>query len=153
MKQQAWAWALTVGLSLAILNPAQGAENMTPPPSGGDHSHAPTAPEGDDRVDIQEQMKRMQDEMIKMHDFMHKISSIKDPKEKERLKAEQRKLMMQHMGSMTPILMHTMMQMMSEAEAPPESGEGMGMGGGAENMEMMPPHGTAPATPPDAKRH
>lgn len=42
----------------------------------------------------------MQENMIKMHEQMHKIIDAKDPAERERLMQEQQKTMQEHMKQM-----------------------------------------------------
>lgn len=45
-------------------------------------------------------MGMMQENMLKMHEQMHKIMQAKDPKERERLMQEHKGLMQQHMKNM-----------------------------------------------------
>ncbi len=45
-------------------------------------------------------MGKMQDNMLKMHEQMHKIMQAKDPKEHERLMQEHQKMMQEHMKMM-----------------------------------------------------
>lgn len=45
-------------------------------------------------------MNNMQDNMLKMHEQMHKIMETKDPKERELLMQEHQKMMHEHMGMM-----------------------------------------------------
>ena len=46
------------------------------------------------------QMGKMQDNMLRMHEQMHKIMQAKDPKERERLKQEHSKMMQDNMHMM-----------------------------------------------------
>src|SRR5688572_27554674 len=46
------------------------------------------------------QMRMMQDNMLKMHEQMHKIMQARDPKERDQLMQEHRKLMQEHMQMM-----------------------------------------------------
>ena len=54
-------------------------------------------------------MGMMQDNMLKMHEQMHKIMQAKDPKERERLKQEHMKMMQEHMKSMHGMMGNGMM--------------------------------------------
>ena len=47
------------------------------------------------------QMRMMQDNMLKMHEQMHKIMQATDPKERERLMQEHRSMMQEHMKMMS----------------------------------------------------
>jgi DNA-binding FadR family transcriptional regulator len=46
------------------------------------------------------QMRMMQDNMLKLHEQMHKIMQAKDPKEREQLMQEHLKMMQEHMKMM-----------------------------------------------------
>ncbi len=47
-----------------------------------------------------EQMKKMQEHMLKMHEQAHKIMAAKSPKEREKLMEEQRQMMQDQMKAM-----------------------------------------------------
>jgi len=49
---------------------------------------------------MDQHMRMMQDEMLKMHELSHRILEAKDPKERERLKEEQLVLMKAHRQKM-----------------------------------------------------
>ncbi|MEK8089133.1 copper-binding protein [Thermithiobacillus plumbiphilus] len=51
-------------------------------------------------MNMDQHLRQMQDNMIKMHEFMHQIENAKTPQEKERLKAEQREVMRKNMMGM-----------------------------------------------------
>jgi len=59
------------------------------------HSGQSASPE-----DSTKEARMMQENMIKMHEQMHKIIDAKDPAERERLMQEQQKTMQEHMKQM-----------------------------------------------------
>jgi len=59
------------------------------------HSGQSASPE-----DSSKQARMMQENMIKMHEQMHKIIDAKDPAEREHLMQEQQKTMQEHMKQM-----------------------------------------------------
>jgi TolA-binding protein len=77
-----------VAVSLALSAPAVLAAEAQP-----GQKAAPTE-------DSAKQMRAMQENMIKMHEQMHKIMDAKDPAERERLMEEQRKTMQGQMKQM-----------------------------------------------------
>lgn len=77
---------------------------------------------------MQDNMKMMQDNMIKTHELMHKIMQASDPKEREQLMQEHLKMMQDNMK-----MMHEMM--------------GSGMMGGDMKGGMMGTPSAAPVAP------
>jgi erythromycin esterase-like protein len=62
-----------------------------------EHNHSG---QGASPEDSSKQGRMMQENMIKMHEQMHKIIDAKDPAERERLMQEQQKTMQEHMKQM-----------------------------------------------------
>lgn len=83
-----------------------------------------------------EQMMKMQEHMLKMHEQAHKIMAAKKPAERERLMQEQRQMMQEHMKGMPCGMMGGGMMM----------DRGM-MGGGMQK----PMDGTGKDAPPPGK--
>jgi hypothetical protein len=89
-----------------------------------------------------DRLKQMQEHLLKMHELSSKILAATDPKEKDRLKAEQLELMKEHEK-----LHHMMMQQHMQEMMKNKGGmQGMQHGGNAGGMGNM-QHGTAPAAP------
>lgn len=84
--------------------------------------------------DQQMQMGKMQDNMLRMHEQMHKIMDAKDPQERERLKQEQLKMMQDNMQMMQGMMgSHGMMD--GHAKGGKMDGGGK-MGGEAKGNKM-----------------
>lgn len=81
-------------------------------------------------ADQDKAMRSMQDNMLKMHDLMHRINAAKSPAERESLKLEQRQLMQSNMQSMMPMMMQMMGGMGNMGS--------MGKAGSTGNMNGMP---------------
>lgn len=52
-----------------------------------------------------ENTRQMQDQMLKMHDLMHRIQASKDPAEREKLRQEHARLMNEQMQMMMSMMM------------------------------------------------
>lgn len=91
-------------------------------------------------------MKGMQENMQKMHDLMHRISTAKTSAERDRLNLEQRQLMQSNMQSMMPM----MMQMMGGMGGMGGMGNSSGMSGGMGGMNAMPGMGSNRTMPDGA---
>ena len=81
---------LVAAVSLALFAPVI--------PAAEDHDHP--AQKGEAAKDAGMQMRMMQDNMLKMHEQMHKIMQARDPKEREQLMQEHLKMMQEHMKMM-----------------------------------------------------
>ena len=77
-------------ISLALFAPAA--------PAAEEHDHS--AQESAPAKAAGTQMRMMQDNMLKMHEQMHKIMQAADPKEREQLRQEHLKTMQEHMKMM-----------------------------------------------------
>lgn len=127
-----------------------------------------------------DKLKMKQEHLLKMHEFSTKIVGATDPKEKERLKAEQLQLMKDHEKQHHQMMQQHMQEMMKQRggmsgmEHGGPAGGGMGAmpgmqhGGPSGGMGNMPgmqhggnaggemgampgmQHGNTPATPPSA---
>lgn len=130
INQTGLATLLTAIISL----PLQAAEPASPgmPPSAPSMSGMMGNMGGMMMTD--EQLKKKQEHLLKMHEISGKILAATDPAEREKLKAEQIQLMREHEKEHHKMMMQHMQQMM-----PQQPGMG-GMG----NMQ----HGAAPAVPP-----
>jgi len=91
----------------------------------------------------EERLKQMQEHLLKMHELSSKILAATDPKEKDRLKAEQLELMKDHEKHHHMMMQQHMQEMMKNKGGM----QGMQHGGNAGGMGNM-QHGSAPATPP-----
>lgn len=122
----------------------------------------------------EDKLKMKQEHLLKMHELSSKILAATDPKEKERLKAEQLQLMKDQEKQHHQMMQQHMQDMMKQKGGMPGmsggnmgnmpgmqhggSAGGMGNmpgmqhGGSAGDMGNMPgmQHGNAPATPPAA---
>ena len=81
---------LVAAVSFAVFSPAI--------PATEEHDHP--AQKGAPAKDAGMQMRMMQDNMLKMHELMHKIMQARDPKEREQLMQEHRQMMQEHMKMM-----------------------------------------------------
>ena len=81
---------LIATVSLALFAPSA--------PAAEEHQHdQKSAPARDAGM----QMRKMQDNMLKVHEQMHKIMQTTDPKEREQLAQEHLKMMQEHMKTMS----------------------------------------------------
>jgi hypothetical protein len=90
----------------------------------------------------EDRLKQMQEHLLKMHELSSKILAATDPKEKDRLKAEQLELMKEHEKQHHMMMQQHMQEMMKNKGGM----QGMQHGGNAGGMGNM-QHGTAPAAP------
>jgi hypothetical protein len=90
----------------------------------------------------EDRLKQMQEHLLKMHELSSKIIAATDPKEKDRLKAEQLELMKEHEKQHHMMMQQHMQEMMKNKGGM----QGMQHGGNAGGMGNM-QHGTAPAAP------
>jgi len=90
----------------------------------------------------EDRLKQMQEHLLKMHELSGKILAATDPKERDRLKAEQLELMKEHEKQHHMMMQQHMQEMMKNKG----SMQGMQHGGGTGGMSNM-QHGTAPAAP------
>jgi hypothetical protein len=91
----------------------------------------------------EQHLKQKQENFLKMVELSNKILAATDPKEKERLKAEQLQLMKEHEKAHQEMMQQHMQQMMKGGGMGGMGGMqhgGGGMGGGMQ-------HGTPPAQP------
>jgi hypothetical protein len=94
MRKHMWA-AVAVSLFLSV--PVARAVDEHHP----DQKGAPAARPATPAVGMSdEQMRKMQESMLQMHEQMHKIMQAKDPRERERLRHEHLKMMQEHMRLM-----------------------------------------------------
>jgi hypothetical protein len=90
-----------------------------------------------------DRLKQMQEHLLKMHELSSKILAATDPKERDRLKAEQLELMKEHEKQHHMMMQQHMQEMMKSKGGM----SGMQHGGsGAGSMGNM-QHGEAPAAP------
>lgn len=93
----------------------------------------------------EDKLKGKQEHLLKMHELSNKILAATDPKEKDRLKAEQLQLMKDHEQQHHQMMQRHMQDMMKQKGGMP----GMS-GGGAGAMPGMQHGNTAPAAQPAA---
>ena len=144
-------------LTAAFCLPATQAEEAAPkpiatPPAGGQQMG------GMDMSGMmmsEDKLKGKQEHLLKMHELSNKILAATDPKEKDRLKAEQLQLMKDHEKQHHQMMQQHMQDMMKQKGGlPGMSGGGMGAmpgmqhgGPAAGGMGNM-PHGTTPQAAP-----
>ena len=91
----------------------------------------------------EDKLKEKQEHLLKMHELSNKILAATDPKEKDRLKAEQLQLMKDHEKQHHMMMQQHMQQMMQNKGGMPGMQPGMG------NMQ----HGTTPGAVPSPASH
>jgi len=88
---------ITALLCFAVFNTATFAENKDTLPPKPPHQGAGMDGMNEEQMDAN--IRQVQENMLKSHDFMHQIRDAKDEKEQARLKDEWLKAMKQHMKS------------------------------------------------------
>ncbi|MDD1648912.1 MAG: hypothetical protein LUO80_00750 [Methylococcaceae bacterium] len=144
-------------LTAAFCLPATQAEEAAPKP-------IPTPPAGGQQMGgmdmsgmmmSEDKLKGKQEHLLKMHELSNKILAATDPKEKDRLKAEQLQLMKDHEKQHHQMMQQHMQDMMKQKGGMPGMSGGAMPGmqhggpaaGGMGNMPGMQHGNTAPAAP------
>jgi len=133
--------ALLTGLS--AVQAEEAAKPATPPASGG-HQMGGMNMGGMGNMGgmmmSDERLKQKQEHLLKMHELSTKILAATDPQEKEKLKAEQFKLMKEHEMQHHMMMQQHMQDMMKNKGGMPGMPQG-GAGGGMGNMQHGGPAG------------
>ncbi len=131
--------ALVAGAVCLPLTQAE--ETPNPATPGGGHQMGGMGMGG--MMMNEDKLKQTQEHLLKMHELSTKILAATDPKEKDRLKAEQLELMKQHEKHHHMMMQQHMQEMMKNKGGTSGMQHGGSTGSSMGNMQ----HGNAPATP------
>lgn len=107
-------WLTLFGVSAAYAEEGMERQQGQPPKKGMGMDMGQM--EGMSEEQKEEQMRAMQEDMLKMHDLMNRILEAKDPNERQRLKDEHLKLMMEKRKAHRQ-MMHRQMERMKHGES------------------------------------